>query len=286
MFGILKPDKKQVGQRLQQVKDGLGLSFADFGKRIGVKKTTINSYVQGYNLVPIEVAEKIAKLSDKPIGWFYFGTVEEYLMDYLTIRGEGELLKAHPEVIDEIKTIFYTDDFKNPGWENEVGYPHEEFVDDCFAESAYKWIKEEVTQLTRKEVVRLERFKEMSSAKKEELVTLVAQNAFSFIWEIEALKYGDTRILAIVKEMLNEIEVEEDITYNENFLVGKLINLLADDKKTEEVIKLLSQGLTQKSFSTFFGGKELVAIFQSLRPALIELYAEKSDPDFYDWFEK
>jgi hypothetical protein len=52
------------------------------------------------------------------------------------------------------------------------------------------------------------------------------------------------------------------------------------------MISDLSQMLTDKHFSSFFGGGELIKIFQSMRPALIKLYAEKSDDDMYEWFEK
>lgn len=286
MFGMLQPDKQEVGNRLKQVKEQLNLSFSDFGNRLGLKKPTVSSYVQGYNLAPLNVIKKVAKISDKSIGWFYFGTIEEYLTQYLTLRGEGELLNDHPEVIEEIKTIFYTDDFKNLGWENEVGYPAEEFVDDCFADIAYKIMKNSITQLTKKEVENLDRFKALNPAKKEELTILVAQKAFDYVWDIEPLKYGDRRILQIVQNMLEQVEVEEDIKYNDGFLVGKLIDILDDNEETEDIIRLLSKALTQKGFSTFFGGKELVEILQSIRPALIELYAEKDENDFYDWFEK
>lgn len=39
MFEVLKPDKKAVGMRLRQVKDDLGLSFSEFGRRLGFKET-------------------------------------------------------------------------------------------------------------------------------------------------------------------------------------------------------------------------------------------------------
>lgn len=44
--------------RLRQVKDDLGLSFSEFGRRLGLKKPTINAYVRGDNLAPLEVLEK------------------------------------------------------------------------------------------------------------------------------------------------------------------------------------------------------------------------------------
>ena len=60
--------------------------------------------------------------------------------------------------------------------------------------------------------------------------------------------------------------------------------MLDDDEATEKMISILSQGMTDKSFSTSFGGKELVEIFQTMRPALMKLYAEKTPDEIYEWF--
>ena len=80
--------------------------------------------------------------------------------------------------------------------------------------------------------------------------------------------------------------MKKKIEFDNKYLVGNLINILNDNKETENLISTLSLLLTSKSFSTFFGGNELIEIFQSIRPALIQLYNEKSTYDFYEWFEK
>ncbi|WP_137664949.1 hypothetical protein [Enterococcus hulanensis] len=58
-----------------------------------MKKPTISSYFQGYNLATIDVIEKVAKISGRSVGWFYFGEIEEYIADYLTLTEQGELVK-------------------------------------------------------------------------------------------------------------------------------------------------------------------------------------------------
>lgn len=68
--------------------------------------------------------------------------------------------------------------------------------------------------------------------------------------------------------------------------MGKLINVLADEDETEKLISVLSRELTEKHFSTFFGENELIRVFQSLRPELLKPYAETTDDEYYDWFEK
>lgn len=71
-FKVLKPNKREVGLRLRQVKEELGLSFSEFGQLLGLKKTTIHAYVRGDNLVPLEVLEKVSILYEKPVEWFYY----------------------------------------------------------------------------------------------------------------------------------------------------------------------------------------------------------------------
>jgi len=62
--------------------------------------------------------------------------------------------------------------------------------------------------------------------------------------------------------------------------------VLDDDEATGKMISELSQELTDKPFCTLFGGEELVEIFQSMRPALMKLYAEKTPDEVHEWFEQ
>lgn len=133
MFGLLKPNKQKVGSRLREVKDELGLSFSEYGNRLGLIKPTINSYVRGYSLAPIEVIKKVSELSGKTVGWFYFGEIEDYIQEYLLVRGQKSLLKDHPDVPLKIKDDFLTGESKNSRWENDFGYLVEKFIDNCYA---------------------------------------------------------------------------------------------------------------------------------------------------------
>ncbi|WP_438843428.1 hypothetical protein [Enterococcus sp. AZ078] len=44
--------------------------------------------------------------------------------------------------------------------------------------------------------------------------------------------------------------------------------------------------MTDRAFTGFFGGKELVETIQTLRPALINLSNKISADQLEDWFEK
>lgn len=284
MFGLLKPNKEQVGSRLREVKDELGLSFSEYGNRLGLIKPTINSYVRGYSLAPLEVVEKVSALSSKPVGWFYFGAIEDYIQKYLLLRGQAALLKDHPEVPVKIKEIFLTDDYKNPGWETDFGYPAEAFIDDCYADIHYKLFREHIQELA---LSYLTEHTDLEGNKREDAVIFLSSEIMSYYKVIGELDYGDTeKILAMLADSYERMLKEKDLVFDNSYLVGKLINILASNDETEELISDLSKVLTGKRFSNFFGGNELIQAFQSLRPELLKIYAENTPDDYYDWFEK
>lgn len=290
MFGILKPDKKLVGQRLKQVKEELHLSFAEFGKRLGLKKPTISSYVQGYILAPIDVLKKVSQLSGKPVGWFYFGEIEEYIYDYLCLRGFENLVKDHPEILQKIKESFLFGDYKNIGWENEVGYPAEDFIDDCFSDIkdqlSYEYVKKIVTECVEKSGLA----KRINSEQKEDMITYETAEIMSYVRVSGEKIYGKKEAIEKMANLYinkQEGKVEVNVEFNDYYLIGKLINILANDSETEKLISDLAKMMTEKHhFTTFFGGQELVKIFQSMRPELIKLYSETNYDDWYEWFEK
>ncbi|TQB58578.1 helix-turn-helix transcriptional regulator [Enterococcus faecalis] len=287
MFGLLQPNKEKVGARLKQIKDEMNISFTEFGNRLGLKKPTISSYVQGYNLAPIDVIEKIAKISSKSVGWFYFGDIEEYIADYLKLKGQADLIKAYPEVISQIKEEFFSGDFKNPGWENEVGYPVEEFIDDCFADILPDIMSRYVSDIVNEKIINSEKLSGLTEKEKEEAATIITSDTNDYIEMSGEIKYGEKeKIGKMVEDAIDNLERKGSIEFSEEYMIGKLINVLDDDKATEKLISGLSQVMTDKPFSTFFGGKELVEIFQTMRPALMKLYVEKSVDEVYEWFEK
>lgn len=284
MFGLLKPDKEKVATRLKLLKDELNLSFTEFGNRLGLKKPTISSYVQGYTLAPLEVLEKVSKFSGKPVGWFYFGEIEDYIFEYLTLEGQGALLKDHPEVTNEIKHIFLTDKYKNIGWENEIGYPVEEFIDDCFAEIHNKLLRGHIQELA---VKFLKEENSIKEDKIEDASIFLSSEVMGYYDVTKDFDYGDTeKIISSIKNYYEGVLKDKELSFDDGFVVGKLINILADNYETKELISSLSMQLTGYPFSTRFGGSELIRAFQTLRPELLKIYAEATYDDYHDWFEK
>lgn len=287
MFGLIQPDKVKVGQRIKEIKEGMNLSFTELGNRLGLKKPTISSYVQGYALAPESVINQLSSISGKSVGWFYFGSVKDYIRDYLLLTGHEQMVKDYPEIIARIKQDFYTGDFKNPGWENEVGYPNEEFIQDCFAEYSSEIMRDYVTEITGEVLGKANQLVSLSDKEKEEMVIIISSEIMDYIDMSGDVNYGDKdEIARMVRSSMKDFNVKKDLKFQDEYLVGKLINILGTEGDTELFISSLSMSLTDKRFSTQFGGEELVEIFQTMRPALIKLYHDKTPDEFYDWFER
>ena len=287
MFGLLQPDKVKVGQRIKEIKESMNLSFTELGNRLGIKKPTISSYVQGYALAPENVINQLSSISGKPVGWFYFGDVEEYIADYLQLKGQNRIVQEHPEVVKAIKEEFYTGEFKNPAWENEVGYPCEEFMDDYFYELQQEVIKEEIQKMVRAQIKKLPIADELSKQKKDEAVTVITSGIIEYMDVAGEFNYEDKDdMIKIVTREVEKYDFFADSNFEDQYLVGKLINILEDQQKTGELINRLSEELTNKSFSRKFGGEELIEVFETLRPALIRIYRKVTTDELEDWFRE
>ncbi|MDT2835599.1 helix-turn-helix transcriptional regulator [Enterococcus durans] len=285
MFGLVQPDKVKVGQRIKEIKEGMNLSFTELGNRLGLKKPTISSYVQGYALAPESVINQLSSISGKPVGWFYFGDIEEYIADYLRLKGQAAIVQEHPEVVKAIKEEFYTDEFKNSDWENEVGYPCEEFIDDYFYELQQGVIKEEIQKLTSEEINRLPFANELSDTKKEEAILIIANGIIEYMDVAGELNYEDKEtMLRLVKIEIAKYDFFSDSNFEDHYLIGKLINILSDEQQTSQLINHLSVELTDKVFTERFGGVALIEAFQTLRPVLIKLYSKVNTDELEDWF--
>lgn len=93
-------------------------------------------------------------------------------------------------------------------------------------------------------------------------------------------------MINLVKQEVDKYDFFADSNFEDQYLVGKLINILADQQKTVELINRLSEELTKKSFSGKFGGEELIEAFETLRPALIRIYSKVSTDELEDWFRE
>jgi len=293
MTGFTKPNREFVGKRIRKVKDELGLSLTELGDKLDLKKTTINAYVRGANLTPVEVVEKLAKLSGKPLGWFYFGEMENYIQDYLELRGYERVLADYPDIPSQIKSEFLTLDpslatderIYPQGAITEFGYPSEDFVLLAFEPFRKSTLQDYILSMTIDFINIQANLKESS---KEEAIALISAEVGNYAVKSsrdvfsETIAYGDEDAIKMLITNSYEDIRDNVITFDDTYLVGKLINTLSDDKETAKLIQILSTHLTDMDFLHAEDSQELMDIIQSLRPALIGLYAKKSQNDFRD----
>ena len=93
-------------------------------------------------------------------------------------------------------------------------------------------------------------------------------------------------MIKLVKQEVEKYDFFADSNFEDRYLVGKLINILADQQKTGELINHLSEELTDKTFTGLFGGEELIKVIQMLRPALINLYGKIGTDQLEEWFRE
>ena len=296
MTGFTKPNRAFVGKRVRKVKDELGLSLTELGSKLDLKKTTINAYIRGANLAPIDVVEKLAKLSGKPLGWFYFGEMEDYIKDYLTLRGHELVLADYPDIPLQIKNEFLvldpslaTDNRIYPqGTITEFGYPSEDFILIAFESFRKSTLQDYILSLTTDFINGQTSLKGSS---KEEAIALISAEVGNYAVKSsrdifsETIAYGDEDFIKTLITNSYEDIKDNVISFDDTYLVGRLINTLSDDKETAKLIQTLSTHLTNMDFLHAEDSQELMDIIQSLRPALIGLYAKKSQNDFHHWFE-
>lgn len=295
-----------MGLRLRQVKNELGLSFSEFGRRLGVKKPTINAYVRGDNLAPLEVLEKVSKMYGKPVDWFYYGELTDYITSYIEKIGYGVFLKEHPSIPQKMEKellrlknnprhdvtekgglIFDTHEIS---WDSETGYPNEGYLEDVFFELFEKISKEEIKERAKEYLTTRS---DLSETKLTESVDYMVNNIYTAYHLVKDSKNLtnetiDKEIKDISEEIIKRANQDDKnpIQYDDSFLLGSLINILEDSQKTRRLLSNLSYELTNMPFSQFHEGYELVDVLQSLRPKLIELYNRTDYDDWSNWVEK
>ncbi|EAD7633242.1 Cro/Cl family transcriptional regulator [Listeria monocytogenes] len=148
-------------------------------------------------------------------------------------------------------------------------------------------MKAYVLDITKEVLMQSTQWMALSEKEREDAVILISSEIIDYMNVSGDIAYGEkAKVVHMVEESINKLNVKQGIHFQEQYLVGKLINLLSTEEDTEQFISTLSKVFTDKHFSTQFGGEELMEIFQSMRPALMKLYRDTPSDVFYDWFEK
>lgn len=274
-----------LDQNSGAAQDELGASLTELGNRLGITKSTLNSYVQGYSLAPREVIETLSKISEKSVEWFYYGEPSDYIREYLILKGHEALLNDFTNIPFDIEQDFIQKRRTNPG-QFESPYPDEELIDLWFPEYYDKAMYQYILRITKDTLEKLVRDQEEQNDK---IVAFIGRELYDDYTAVGNFAYGDEQIIKGEARAIYEKKFmgkdADALNLHDPYLVATLISALGTDKKTAEIIRLLSKSLTGKDFNPSFGGEKLIDIFKAMRPALIALYRETTSDEFYDWFE-
>lgn len=76
----MKPNPKEVGQRIRLLRKQLGLSLVEFGNRIGdVKRSAVGNWERGDNLPNNARLKRIAELGNTTVEELLYGSIHEYV---------------------------------------------------------------------------------------------------------------------------------------------------------------------------------------------------------------
>lgn len=110
-------NKKSIGLRIKNIRESLGLSMEEFGRKLSTSKGAVNNWEKGKNLPNVKRLNEIAQLGNMTRNELVYGSVNDVVnelikfSDYILykLRDEGvsskELKKQYGNQIDEVKFL-------------------------------------------------------------------------------------------------------------------------------------------------------------------------------------
>ncbi|MGE7953167.1 helix-turn-helix domain-containing protein [Lysinibacillus xylanilyticus] len=270
----MKPNKIVVAERIKKIREDSGLSIANVAERLGISKSTLNSYIRGLALPPEEIVEKIAQMSDVSSDWIYHGTLEQYIYNYLIFQGNEQVLNDFPELLQEILSEIqkYSEDNND---NSKIKYPHPITIEHTFnkiSRPIYEKFVHDVISEFAIEVIKYPLYTGTPKYNSEKYINRV----FALINQQKpTIKYGETdKIYEIAKnEFENRVKLYKEsktkIKYsNEDAVLNLLEEKLQSDEGAIELISGLIHyfELNQKTISS-----DTIELIRSLYPQVKRL---------------
>ncbi|MDT2797584.1 helix-turn-helix domain-containing protein [Enterococcus cecorum] len=114
----MKPNKKRVGERIHQIRASKDMTMEEFGSLIeSSPKSTVNNWEKGNTLPSKSKLEKIALIGGCSIDWLKYGSIEEYISDFIEDKFDKEKLSKDfimSKLLPLVKKngLSYNDDLK------------------------------------------------------------------------------------------------------------------------------------------------------------------------------
>ncbi|MBO0409974.1 hypothetical protein JZO81_02845 [Enterococcus hulanensis] len=136
-------------------------------------------------------------------------------------------------------------------------------IDDCFADFSPSILDRYVGKIVTQQIDESEKLKNLSDKEKGEALVFVYQEVMDYVEMSGEVKYGEEeRVVGLVEDSISNLAKRGKIEFSEEYLVGRLVNILDDEAETTKVISDLSLSLTGKSFSIFLVGKNWLRFFK------------------------
>lgn len=98
----MKPNKQAVAERIKIIRNDLNLSIAGMAEKIGISKSTLNSYIRALAMPPEDLVEKISIMSGSSKEWIYYGDEKAYIKEILISKGYNPFLDDYPETVEKV----------------------------------------------------------------------------------------------------------------------------------------------------------------------------------------
>lgn len=281
----VKPDKKDVGKRIKQIKENYNppISLKDFGdllideKGKTISKGTVDSWMRGLGIPSKSTIEQIARLGNTTVSWIYWGSLKNFILSYLKEKNYENFIETYPETIDLLVKLFQDAGFND---ENLPQLNHvEKYFDNIHHKKFQQYIEFVVEPYTSQipnylfEGFAYEGPKEVQQQKFRDLVKL---EVFRKSKDTPITWGDDEKIKSIAKEQFDrwvrQYDKNKKFEEKEN---NTIMNYLIEHTKDEEGVKqILSNISSNKKFSLNYDTKladEIVKAFLELGEKLQEL---------------
>lgn len=281
----MKPDKKDVGKRIKQIKENYNppISLKDFGdllideKGKSISKGTVDSWMRGLGIPSKSTIEQIARLGNTTVSWIYWGGLKNFILSYLKEKNHENFIETYPETIELLVKLFQDAGFND---ENLPQLNHvEKYFDNIHHKKFQQYIEFVVEPYTSQipnylfEGFAYEGPKEVQQQKFRDLVKL---EVFRKSKDTPITWGDDEKIKSIAKEQFDrwvrQYDKNKKFEEKEN---NTIMNYLIEHTKDEEGVKqILSDISSNKKFSLNYDTKladEIVKAFLELGEKLQEL---------------
>ncbi|MFI3937756.1 helix-turn-helix transcriptional regulator [Vagococcus fluvialis] len=272
----MKPNKERVANRIKIIRANLGYSIAEMAEKLGISKSTLNSYIRALAMPPEKVISKLSSISGMKEEWILYGDSKEYISDYVSDLGYSKFLEDYPNVVDEMllkwevhsseEGLLSIYDSSNiyvlKSLFKEFYHPiYRQYIDDIVSDYSEKIADYPLYGGSRE-----------FNSKKYKIRVHERINS-----DPNTIKYGDyDRIREIGKdEYYERIRVYKQFEKNniieEDKFLPYLIEMLSTDEGAEYLISKLAETTNNRFNNNTQMGKEIIDIFRSMKPSLEKL---------------